>query len=85
METVKLANGVEMPVLGYGVYQVSPSECEARPGGKPLLLALRSRHGEVADKARTLRPAVLTYLSEGECLELPDGRRDFSKNRIEFL
>lgn len=28
METVKLANGVEMPVLGYGVYQVSPSECE---------------------------------------------------------
>lgn len=28
METVKLANGVEMPVLGYGVYQVSTSECE---------------------------------------------------------
>ena len=28
METVKLSNGVEMPVLGYGVYQVSPVECE---------------------------------------------------------
>lgn len=28
METVKLHNGVEMPILGYGVYQVSPSECE---------------------------------------------------------
>ncbi len=28
METVKLSNGVEMPILGYGVYQVSPSECE---------------------------------------------------------
>lgn len=28
METVKLRNGVEMPVLGYGVFQVSPSECE---------------------------------------------------------
>ena len=28
METVKLINGVEMPILGYGVYQVSPSECE---------------------------------------------------------
>ncbi len=28
MEYVKLSNGVEMPVLGYGVYQVSPSECE---------------------------------------------------------
>ena len=28
METVKLSNGVEMPVLGYGVYQVDPRECE---------------------------------------------------------
>ncbi len=28
METVKLNNGVEMPILGYGVYQVGPAECE---------------------------------------------------------
>lgn len=28
METVKLNNGVEMPILGYGVYQVNPIECE---------------------------------------------------------
>lgn len=28
MKTVKLNNGVEMPVLGYGVYQVTPKECE---------------------------------------------------------
>ena len=28
MDTVTLRNGVEMPILGYGVYQVSPSECE---------------------------------------------------------
>ncbi len=28
MQTVKLSNGVEMPVLGYGVYQVNPEECE---------------------------------------------------------
>ncbi len=28
MQTVKLNNGVEMPVIGYGVYQVSPNECE---------------------------------------------------------
>lgn len=28
METVKLNNGIEMPILGYGVYQVSPEECE---------------------------------------------------------
>lgn len=28
METIKLSNGVDMPILGYGVYQVLPSECE---------------------------------------------------------
>ena len=28
MNTIKLANGVEMPQLGYGVYQVAPEECE---------------------------------------------------------
>lgn len=28
MEYVKLNNGVEMPVLGFGVYQVDPEECE---------------------------------------------------------
>jgi len=28
METIRLSNGVEMPLLGYGVFQVSPEECE---------------------------------------------------------
>lgn len=28
MQTVKLNNGIEMPVLGYGVFQVLPEECE---------------------------------------------------------
>lgn len=28
MNTVKLANGVEMPQIGYGVYKVDPAECE---------------------------------------------------------
>ncbi|WP_440135501.1 aldo/keto reductase [Chitinophaga sancti] len=28
METVKLNNGVEMPMVGYGVFLVSPEECE---------------------------------------------------------
>lgn len=28
METVKLNNGIEMPVEGYGVYQIEPNECE---------------------------------------------------------
>ena len=27
-KTVKLNNGVEMPILGYGVYQIAPEECE---------------------------------------------------------
>lgn len=28
MEYIKLNNGVEMPQIGYGVYQVTPQECE---------------------------------------------------------
>ena len=28
METIKLNNGVEMPLLGYGVFKVAPQECE---------------------------------------------------------
>lgn len=28
MQTVKLNNGIEMPQIGYGVYQVAPAECE---------------------------------------------------------
>ena len=28
MKTIKLNNGVEMPVLGYGVFQVDSTECE---------------------------------------------------------
>lgn len=28
MQNVKLNNGIEMPILGYGVYQVDPAECE---------------------------------------------------------
>ena len=28
MNTIKLNNGVEMPLIGYGVFKVSPAECE---------------------------------------------------------
>ena len=28
MQTVKLNNGIDMPILGYGVYLVKPEECE---------------------------------------------------------
>ena len=29
MQTVTLNNGVRMPVLGFGVYQMTDAECEA--------------------------------------------------------
>ena len=25
---IKLSNGIEMPIMGYGVFMVSPEECE---------------------------------------------------------
>ena len=28
MQTIKLKNGLEMPLLGYGVFLVTPDECE---------------------------------------------------------
>ena len=28
MKTITLNNGVEMPLVGYGVFQVAPEECE---------------------------------------------------------
>lgn len=28
MDYVTLNNGVQMPIFGYGVYQVDPAECE---------------------------------------------------------
>src|SRR5574344_2346286 len=32
METKRLSNGVEIPMLGYGVYQVKPDKCEQNVG-----------------------------------------------------
>lgn len=28
MQTIKLSNGIEMPQMGYGTYQITPEECE---------------------------------------------------------
>ena len=28
MQTIKLNNGIEMPQMGYGVFQITPEECE---------------------------------------------------------
>ena len=32
MQTVTLNNGVQMPLLGFGVYQMTNAECEAAVG-----------------------------------------------------
>ena len=43
MSKIKLNNGVEMPQLGYGVYQVEPDECERCVlDASPLALERRS-------------------------------------------
>lgn len=41
MEYIKLSNGVKMPILGYGVYQVTPEECE-RCVNDALIVGYRS-------------------------------------------
>ena len=41
MKTVKLNNGVEMPILGFGVYQIDPSETE-KVVSDALLVGYRS-------------------------------------------
>lgn len=51
MQTVRLNNGVEMPILGYGVYQVGIDECEkcvsdAIATGYRLIDTAQSYHNE---------------------------------------
>ena len=51
MQTVKLNNGLEMPILGYGVYQVGIDECErcvsdAIASGYRLIDTAQSYHNE---------------------------------------
>ncbi len=51
MEYVTLNNGVKMPVLGYGVYQIEPAECErcvldALSAGYRLIDTAQAYHNE---------------------------------------
>lgn len=41
MESITLSNGVEMPVLGYGVYQVTKEDCE-----RGVIVIPKSTHKE---------------------------------------
>ena len=55
MEYVKLNNGVEMPILGYGVYQVTPEECE-RCVSDAIKIGYRSIDaGKIRDKQERRR------------------------------
>ena len=63
METVTLSNGVKMPVLGYGVYQVTPEECErcvldALAAGYRLLDTAQSYFNEQQVGSAILRSGV---------------------------
>ena len=51
MKTIKLNNGIEMPQIGYGVYQVSPDECErcvseALKTGYRMIATAQAYHNE---------------------------------------
>ena len=76
METVRLNNGVEMPILGYGVYQVTPEECErcvldAISGGYRSIDTnneLRARSRGVAKKSYHTKGQAMDFHIEGIAL-----------------
>jgi len=54
MQTVKLNNGIEMPVLGFGVFQMTDAaDCRARYRNQRLLLSPRPGDGGMADWPQT--------------------------------
>ena len=55
MKKIKLSNGVEMPQLGYGVYQVEPDECE-----RCVQDALSVGYRMIEEDAKPLEPAEET-------------------------
>ena len=58
MEYVTVNNGVKMPILGYGVYQVDPAECE-----RCILDAIKTGY-------RSIDTAQAYYNEEGVGLSL---------------
>ena len=45
MEYISLNNGVKMPILGYGVYQVTKEECETGRLIQHRVILMRKRLG----------------------------------------
>ena len=68
METIRLNNGVEMPILGYGVYQVTPEECE-RCVLDAISVGYRSidTNNELRDRSRGV--AKKSYHTKGQAMD----------------
>lgn len=83
MQTVKLNNGIEMPVLGYGVFQVSPEECErcvldAIGAGYRLIDTAQAYYNEEAWVMPSPDAAcpVMNFFSRPKCgLPMPERKR----------
>lgn len=63
MNMVKLRNGVEMPMIGYGVYQVDPAECERCVGdalkvGYRMIDTAQAYHNEEGVGAAVARSGI---------------------------
>lgn len=75
MNTITLNNGVKMPQMGYGVYQVSPAECERSWGPfaeglndffhNELLTEIGKAHG------KTLAQTALRFLIQRGVIIIP--------------
>lgn len=75
MNTITLNNGVKMPQMGYGVYQVSPAECERFWGPfaeglndffhNELLTEIGKAHG------KTLAQTALRFLIQRGVIIIP--------------
>ena len=64
MNKVTLNNGVEMPQMGYGVYQVSPAECErcvsdALKVGYRMIDTAQAYHNEAVSYTHLTLPTKL--------------------------
>ena len=68
METVRLNNGVEMPILGYGVYQVTPEECE-RCVLDAISVGYRSIDTNNELRARSRGVAKKSYHTKGQAMD----------------
>jgi hypothetical protein len=62
MHTVKLNNGVEMPILGFGVYQIPPEDTER---AVTEALEVGYRHLDTAAVSTTLENEAIATVENG--------------------